>query len=190
MDLKAPCLDPEFRGQGQGPGNVPNFLLLLVTRKRGFLPLHWGVSQALLLAVTYLMEKSSALPSIKGKGTAVHMQMPHHPLRGGQAPLGQRLVSCPIAAAVGWVDTHRAQTCPVATQGCSTGKKKVGVKTAGYEGGKGGSVFTGVYGGRGCQAAAWFQVCVHLCCLFFGKGANVVYRTPPKEKLWSLAMVL
>lgn len=25
MDLKAPCLDPEFRGQGQGPGNVPEF---------------------------------------------------------------------------------------------------------------------------------------------------------------------
>ena len=25
MDLRAPCMDPEFQGMGQGPGNVPEF---------------------------------------------------------------------------------------------------------------------------------------------------------------------
>ena len=118
------------------------------------------------------------------------MQIPHHPLRGGQAS-GSEAGQLPpaAAAAVGWVDTHRAQTCPLATQGCSTGKK-VGVKEAGCEGGKGGNVFTGVCGGRGWQADAWFQVWVHLCRLFFGKGANVVYRNSSQREIWSLAMVL
>lgn len=165
-----------------------NLLLVLVTRKRGFLPLQWGVSQALLLAVSYLTEKSSALPSIKGKGTAVHMQILHHPLRGGQAS-GSEAGQLSHSSCI-WLGRYpQSPDLSCFHPGLQHRGEEGGGKGS-REGGKGGNVFIGVCGGRGCQADAWFQVWVHLCRLFFGKGANVVYRTPPKEKLWSLAMVL
>ena len=74
---------------------------------------------------------------------AVHMQIPRHPLRGGQHPPQP----CPTAAGTGRAGAHRAQTRSVATQGSSTGKK-VGLTEAGCAGGKGGSVFIVVCGGR------------------------------------------
>ena len=55
MSCRAPCMDPEFQGLGQGPLEMSwNVLLVLVTRDRGPLLLHWGISQVLLQAVSCL----------------------------------------------------------------------------------------------------------------------------------------
>lgn len=48
-------MDPGFQGLRQGPLEVPwNFLLVLVTRARDPLALHWGLSQVLLQAFSCL----------------------------------------------------------------------------------------------------------------------------------------
>lgn len=71
------------------------------------------------------------------------MQITRHPLRGGQHPPQP----CPIAAGIGQVGAHRAQTRSVATQGSSMGKK-VGLKEAGCAEGKGGNVFIVICRGK------------------------------------------
>lgn len=181
MDRRAPCTAPEFQGLGQGPGNIPEFSVGSCNQEERLPAFALGRN---IGSAGHLLSHGEVLcTSLYKKERGQQFICKYHTTHCEEArPLGQRLVSCPAAAAVGWVDTHRAQTCPLATQGRSTGKK-VGVKEAGCEGGKGGNVFTGVCGGRGCQADAWFQVWVHLCRLFFGKGANVVYRNSSQREI-------
>ena len=85
MDLRAPCMDPEFQGMGQDPGNVPEFTIGSCNQEERLPAFALGRITGSPAGCLLSHGEVLCTSSIKRKGTAVHMQMLHHPLRGGQA---------------------------------------------------------------------------------------------------------